>query len=189
MSAILQRHDGDPVRIAVFGTHPEAVREVSQAAASRLRATTSTLRMGGITVNRVVWNTAEGRPCLLRALVSEDHPSALDLAVRESDAVLFVMDVEASQLKAGWNRLMLVGDAVRREGHELLDRPFAIQYHRAELHAGFDAALMDGWLGFPLDRVIRTVSSSDRPDEENGALDRLVFEVLSSAGSGPTDER
>ncbi len=178
MNATPQRADGGPIRVAVFGTHPGVVSEMLAAAAARRSgAPPEMTRIGGILVARVGWSDDRGVPCLLRGLVEEDHPAAYDLAVREADAVLFVMDVEPDRLQAGWDRLMVLGESVRREGFELLDRPFGLQYHGSDRNPGFDADQLDGWLGFPRERVVRGVTPSSQPDHEGGVVDRLMAAV------------
>ncbi|WP_353566621.1 hypothetical protein [Haloferula sargassicola] len=154
---------------------------MSTAAARRSGVAPELSRIGGITVARVAWSGPGGRPCLLRGLVEDDHPSALDLTLRESDAILFVMDVQPDQLRLGWDRLMAVGESARREGFELLDRPFGMQYHGSDRHPGFDAGQLDAWLGFPRDRVVCGVTPSTQADHEGGVIDRLAEQVRTRA--------
>ncbi|MBB5353320.1 hypothetical protein HNR46_003576 [Haloferula luteola] len=173
MNADLTSLSGGPVRVAVFGTHSQAVAEVLAALAARRSGIPPEVsEVGDLVLARVSWKGEEGQPCIARGLLEDHHPAAIDLALREVDAVLFVMDVQPDQLRAGWEKLMTVGESSRREGFELLDRPFALQYHGDDRHPGFDPDQLDAWLGFPHDRVVRGVTSSAQADQ--GLMDQLV---------------
>jgi hypothetical protein len=123
---------------------------------------------------------ADGRLLRLRVYAPTGHScynAVEELLVRGVDGVVLLFDVTPEQLRFGWEAMVRLADNLRRAGLEFGHVPMAVQYHRADRHAGFSAARLDRWLSLPAGGIPRLVTRSDAPDGEGGAVDAVVAEI------------
>lgn len=142
-------------------------------------------QIGDLRVHRAGWTDydllAGGRPLHISLVTLHGrvaYNAAEELLVREADGVVFVLDVAPARLKEAWEALLRVSDNAQRNGFELRSVPLALQYHRADLHRGFEPAKLDAWLGVPTASVPRYVTSSSSPDLEGMAFDSVLRQVV-----------
>lgn len=174
------------VKVAITGAPGSGKLEIVSAVAARYGAPPPTVyECGELRCYRTEWTDwdrlGEGRKLHLTVATLHDRVSynaAEELLLRDADAVVFVIDIAPARLNEAWEALMRVSDNAKRNGYELRTIPLALQYHRADRHAGFEPAKLDAWLGVPTGEVPRFVTSSNSPDLEGMAFDSVVAQIV-----------
>ena len=174
------------MKLAIAGAPGSGKLEILEAVSARHGAEPPRPhRCGDIVCHRAQWLDADrlGDGRRLHILVQTlqgkvPYNAAEELMLREADGVVFVIDTAPDRLKDAWEALMRASDNAQRNGYELRAVPFALQYHRADRHPGFEPSKLDAWLGIPGGEVPRFVTSSASPDLEGMAFDKVLGELL-----------
>jgi len=155
---------GSYVKAVATRLGPNAAREYRLAECSVVRAEFITHEPDG-EILRVVLQTLTG---------PHDYAAPGELLLRGANGILFLCEADPARLGPIRESLrMLTEQAAQCEIH--FNRvPVAVQYHRVERQPGFDASLMDQWLGIPAGGVPRFSTTSSRPDAAGLSFDTLM---------------
>lgn len=173
------------VKVALTGAADTGKLAVLHAIASRYGfATVRDHVVGSTSVHRVEWTEPDTLPdgrflnVAIHSLTG--HPSynaAEELLVRSAAGIVFVADVDPAKFQATWDSLMRLSENTKRNGYNLRAVGVAIQYHRVDLHPGFDATEFDAKLGVPRGAIPRFISTSQQPDAEGLAFDSVMAQI------------
>lgn len=150
---------------AVAARHgPNAAREYRLAECTVVRAEFLAHDPDGES-ERVVLQTLTG---------PHDYAASDELLLRGADGILFLCEADPSRLGKIRDALRALTGQAAQCAIDFSRVPVAVQYHRVERQRGFDANLMDQWLGIPPGGVPRFATASHRPDAPGLAFDTLI---------------
>lgn len=173
------------VKVALVGAADTGKLAILRAIAGRYGfATVREHSVGTMHVHRVEWTEpstlSDGRflNVAIHSLTGPtEYNAAEELLLRDSAGVIFVADVDPARYQDAWDSLMRLSENTRRNGCDLHSLALAIQYHRADLVAGFDPRTLDQRLGVPPGLIPRFVSTSHQPDAEGLAFDSVLDQI------------
>lgn len=168
-----------PLGIVVAASSADAMLDVLESLCLRERGEgVEQIEVGEALLARLVLPLPGGGRVRLQGwLRAPDFDDVGALPFRGACAACFVMEVEVARLHEAHAALGDFAARAKALGHDLLDKPFLLQYHGVDRHPGFDGAACGRWLGLPEEAGLRAESVAGVSFEAGLGLEQLMARI------------
>lgn len=109
------------------------------------------------------------------------YSAVTEMLLKDADGICFVAPVDGDRAQAIGESMADLGEILRRNRRVLSEIPLVLHYHQAERIPGFDANLLNDFLGIPKDSVPHVMTRSDDASPLTGSLALLLQKVMNVA--------
>lgn len=109
------------------------------------------------------------------------HSAVSEMLLKGADGICFVAPVDGDRAEAIGESMVGLGEILRRNRRVLSEIPLVLHYHQSERIPGFDANLLNDFLGVPRDTVPCVMTRSDDDSPLTGSLALLLQKVMTVA--------